>query len=268
MKPDKRRACIQQYRKDCRPFGEDDFQDGYKNYRVKALTNQEYLQGRKSSFTREVWTGAFRAFKDLYFVNFVDHQDTYNRLRKGLLDQSKCAIDLSYHNCEDEKSRSAAAPVGDALFEIGIESLAEADVGICSLMIYCAMTSQSIWENITGWEKLDLCNLHSFVFSPWLSSHTSWDEDGTKLREGEGVRAVWAADAIAAVMKKSQDSLESFAYGPYASMVRPDTQVIPLPSLRELDMEEGMLQLENLGRVRLLAWPFFFLSMLIRYWRY
>ena len=245
-----RKKLLEQYLQDCITFDEDNFREGYKEYQSIALANQEYLESHKSNFTRATWTDVFCELENVYIIEFIGFDATDAGWPKQLPDPHKCAIQPFSHSDQDEQRRVIAAPVGDALFELGIESLAEAEVCLQSLHIDCAMTGHFGWENITGWEKLDLSSLQDFDFNPWASSYYCCGED-VEPPETHEVIAASAADAITNIMKKYKDSLESFTYGDRPPMIWPGTQVIELPNLKMLSLECGYIEAENLQRVRI-----------------
>ena len=234
-------------------FEEDDFQNGYKDYRNLALANQEYLGNRKSSFTRATLTDAFRVLKNIDSIIFLGFEATYHSFVYSFVKQVpepfKCSIQpyKGYEN--DERRRVIAAPVGDALFEIGIDSLAKTEVCVQSLKIKCAMTGHFGWKNITGWEKLDLSRLQTLKFDPWTTSQPSYSISDRGTSYYEDAIAVRASDAITEVMKKCKNSLEVFTYGRYSPMIWPGAQVIPLPNLKKLSLENGYLEPKNTQRV-------------------
>ena len=236
----------------CESFEEADFRDGYKYYRNKALANQEYLRNHKSKFTRATWTDAFRLLNNMHSIRFLDFPNTRPSLIKHLPDPLRCTIQPPWCDISDAERRMIAAPLGDALFEIGIESLTESDVCVETLGINCPMTGLFGWENFTNWEKFDLSSLRDFEFDPLATSCPSYGADGG-LPEDEIAIAARASDAISSVMKKCKDSLEIFKYRSYCPKIWPGDQVIPLPNLKELSIESGYLEPKNAQRVRISA---------------
>lgn len=236
----------------CESFEEADFRDGYKYYRNKALANQEYLRNQKSSFTRATWTNAFRLLNNMHSIRFLDFPNTRPSLIKHLPDPLRCTIQPPWYYMSDVVRRMNAAPLGDALFELGMDSLTESDVCVETLGISCPMTGLFGWENFTNWEKFDLSSLRDFEFDPLATSFPSYGADGG-LPKGEIAIAARASDAISSVMKKCKDSLEIFKYGSYCPKIWPGDQVIPLPNLKELSIENGYLEPKNAHRVRISA---------------
>ncbi|KAL8792213.1 MAG: hypothetical protein Q9195_005169 [Heterodermia aff. obscurata] len=228
-------------------FEENDFRDGYEHYRNKALANQESLRNHKSSFTKATLADAFRKLKIIYSINFYSFERSNTALAKQLIGPRKCAVQLEDHYMEEQRRRIIAGPVGDAVFEVGIESLAEADVCVQSLEIYCAMTDYFGWENIPSWAKLDLSSLQSLDFDPWVISDYSMGEF-TGLPAAEYAFAISASDAIANLMRKCKDSLETFKYGHNSPKTWPGALVIPLPNLKELSLVGGYLEPKNAQR--------------------
>ena len=220
------------------------------------MANQEYLGNRQSSFTKATLTDVFRVLKNIDSIDFLGFEATYHLsvypFVKQVLEPFNCSIQpYKGYWLDDERRRVVAAPVGDALFEIGIESLAQSEVYVQSLKINCAMAGYFGWENITGWEKLGLSRLQTLEFDPWITSELSWGDE-RKPSNYEDDIALRASDAITEIMKKCKNSLEIFTYGTYSPMIWPGAQVISLPNLKTLSLENGYLELKNTQRVCIL----------------
>ena len=224
------------------------------DYHNKALVNQEYLKNDKTSVTKVFWTKAFRALKNIHSIGFI----RCTEIDESSLDLHNCAIRPWIGGTE---CQATAAAVGDALFEIGIESLAEAEVSVHFLKITCAMTGHFGWENIKGWEKLDLSNLHTLDFNPWTQYLPCMSGRG-KPSDFQCAIAARATDALTGVFKKCKDSLEIFTYGKKCPMVWPGAQAVSLSNLKKLSLKFGYLEPRNMQRVRGSSLPISILTSL------
>ena len=248
---DEQKASAEEYWQKWDIFEEDDFRNGYEDYRIIALANQEYLENRKSGFTRETWTNVFWLLRNIKSIGFKDFHAAYAGFHNQTPDLNKRTIQSFACFSTGEEHKTIAASIGDALFETGIESLAEADLCIQSLEIHCAMTGHFGWENITGWGKLDLSSLQHFHFDPWVTSYRCCGED-EEPSEGQDAIAIRASDAITSIMKKCKDRLAEFYYsGEFCPMIWPGAQVIPLSNLKSLSLEYGYIEAKNLQQVRI-----------------
>lgn len=122
--------------------------------------------------------------------------------------------------------------LGDALFVAAIGSLSKADAKPHELIVDCVMTGHFGWETLPGWLQLDLTQLHSFRFQPAV--------DFCRIRDDEFI-APRAANAIAAVLRKCKDSLQELTYKRDCSLQWPGSEIINLPELRCLVLDECWL---------------------------
>lgn len=222
------------------PLSNDQIRVGFEKYHDDALAAKDLLLSEE---LRAAWTSALRALQNVHIFRFtsVKYDGSFGL---HLPVQPDCIVRPHRHdvNHRDETCRRIAAPVGDTLFAAGIACLAEANVKAQNLDVACAMTGQFGWETLPGWEKLDLSQMQTFKFQPQVQSiGENLDTFG-----GEEAVAERAADTVAAVLKKCEDSLEMFSYENSCPMQWPGDEVIHLPRLRDLSLGSGCIRSRNL----------------------
>lgn len=217
------------------PLPNDQIRVGFEKYHDDALAAKDVLFGEE---LRATWTNALRTLPNVHNLRFTSPE--YDEFGHSHLPvQPDCVIRPHRHDQSHrhETCWRVAAPVGDALFAVGIACLAEANVKGQSLDVACAMTGQFGWETLSGWEKLDLSHVQTFTFQPQVQST---DEDlGDLIAER-------AADTVAVVLKKCGGSLEKFTYENVGHMQWPGDEVINLPKLRDLTLGGGSIRPGNL----------------------
>ncbi|KAI9720469.1 MAG: hypothetical protein M1812_002975 [Candelaria pacifica] len=215
------------------PLSTDEVRAGYKQYQENARATQLFMRGAK---LREMWTGALRALPHVHNFRFTT-AECENPGSWHLPVRPDCVVrphrlDMVTYTLK-EVSRRAAAPVGDALFAAAIASLSKANVEIHTFDVVCRMTGQFGWETLPGWDELDLSQLPTFTFQTKVEIRTGLSMEYPEHQLEVTARA---ADAIAAVSKKSKDRLEylkieNSVLGP---MRWPGYEIIPLSRLRVL----------------------------------
>lgn len=240
LENDGHRKFIEQHWNGKSPLSDEQIRIGFERYHNDALAAKDLLVGQG---VKAAWTSALRALRNVHSVRFisVEHDESDG---SHLPVQPDCIVRPHRHdaNHSNERCRSIAAPVGDALLSAGIVCLAEANVKAQELDVACAMTGQFGWETQSGWGKLDLSQMQTSDFHPEVEPT---DED-LDTSEGKPALAQRAADAVATVLKKSQASLEMFTYGDTCPMQWPGDEVIPLPELRVLSLQGGGSRPRNL----------------------
>ena len=223
------------------PLSDDQIRVGFEKYRDDALAAKDLLLGDE---LRAAWTSTLRALPNVHNLRFMS-VDYDERGGSHLPVQPGCIVRPHHHDRShrDETCRRVAAPVGDALFSAGIACLADANVKVQSLDVACAMTSPFGWDNLPGWEKLNLSQMQTFTFQPQVQSI---GEDFNIFGRSEDVIAERAADAVAAVLKKCGNSLEKFRYDNSCPMQWPGDQVIRLPRLKHLSLDSGSIRPRHL----------------------
>ncbi|KAI9698141.1 MAG: hypothetical protein M1836_004143 [Candelina mexicana] len=225
------------------PLSDDKIRAGFEDYQDQAQAMKYFLLDER---LREAWAGALRALRDVHKFCFttVDCEKTGS---SHLPVQPDCIVRPHRHDMflshKRDVCRRAAAPVGDALFAAGVACLAKANVTIHKFNVVCEMTGQFGWQALPGWGELDLSQLPSFTFQPKVQMMPySRNYPGDQLETADR-----AADAVAAVLRKSKDSLEHFKYQNSCNMAWPGNEVIHLPKLRTLSLGDGCIRAHNLA---------------------
>ena len=219
------------------PLSDKQIRQKFDKYHKDGLVAKDLLQGED---LRAVWTTALRAIPNRLHLRFVTVKYDASRCSRMPVQQN-CIVRPYYHDIENEDKTymGVTAPLSDALFAAAIACLAKADVKARKLTVACAVTGHFQWEALPGWEACDFSQVQSFKFLPQASPIS---QDWIKLREGKDEIAERAADAIAAVLKKCNNSLEKLLlYQNNYPMQWPGDEVISLPKLKKLSYTSGTL---------------------------
>lgn len=134
--------------------------------------------------------------------------------------------------------------LGDALFAAVTRSLSEANLRPHEFSVDCVMTGDFGWETLRGWQHLDLSLLQSFHFQPAVSF---FNEDFNEI-EWEGNVSTRAANAIAAVLRKCEDSLQELSCEGDCPLQWPGSEIVNLPELRCLVLQGCRIRPLKLGK--------------------
>lgn len=194
---------------------------------------------------RLAWTGALRALPFGVGLRFtIPEYDIHNYLHERIQPHCVAMTHFLIDRLEMEIYEIAAAPVGDALLTAAVACMAKADMKPGKLNVMCAMTRQFQWEALPGWEKCDFSQVQSFEFHPRIPrAPCDWSRAG----EIGTLITTCAADAIAAVLKRCNESLEEFHCRNDCPMRWPGYEVISLPKLKRLSFTCGYIRPRNLA---------------------
>jgi hypothetical protein len=134
---------------------------------------------------------------------------------------------LNYSN--EETHGRVSAPVGDIVFEAGINCLAAANKVVRRLDIRHTTRGDFQWDRFSSWDDLDLTQLHSLAFEPNVLADT---EGPGREQEIE----LAASRVLSATLDKCRTSLERLKFRAETSgwgIVWPSVhdRVVSLPSL-------------------------------------
>ena len=249
-----------------RPFHRNSDQEmspSYQEYRSHALSVKSLLEGEE---LRAAWISALKA---------LPHVEEVVIRSPRLVHQ-----DRSY--------KTAAGPVGDALFTAAVAVLSAAGLRVRNLRVVGLVTGCLDWETLPGWKSLDLGQLKSFTFRPrawrpiedlgtfgiggskasgkdptenevsedeesceedeWSSGHGDSSEDDEPYK-AEAVAHQWntRSQSVAAVLRKSANSIQKFKYSYLHAMHWPGDEVIPMPKLKHLSLRGHHIHPRNLA---------------------
>ena len=245
---DGHRKVIEQHWDGDFPLSDKQIRQKFDRYHKDGLVAIDLLQGEG---LRAAWTTALCVIPN--YLHLLFSTVKYDVLRCSYIPvQPNCLVRQDYHDIDHgrETYMGVTGLLSDALFAAAIACLANADVKVRKLTVACAMTGHFQWETLPGWEACDFSQVQSFKFLPQDSPNK---EDWVEVLEHEDVIAERAADAIAAILKKCNDSLEKLMLYQWACPMRwPGDEVIPLPKLKTLWFPSG-----NRGYIRprnLKAW--------------
>ena len=230
---DGNRDFIEKYWNGDFPLSETQIRQKFDQYHKDGLAAKNLLQ---SEGLRAAWTTALRAIPNSLHLKFVT-VTLYDPVQANFL------VQPDYDNTDHGHGRymRVTASLNDALFAAAIGCIANANVKARKLTFEAAVTGDSQWETLPGWEECDFSQVQSFKFLP---THSTRHWGRVEPTDGERGIGEHAADAIAAVLKKCNDSLEELLlYQNDMPMQWPGDEVIPLPKLKKLSYIHQILGL-------------------------
>ena len=254
---DARQRYIDKHWNGISPFSREQLQAGFQAYRAEAEAVKMLL---RSDALRAAWTHVLQTLRHARSFSFSSSE--WDEERGDYLPlQPDCVVEPHPHYSlhDDEPCGKALAVVGDAVFAAGIACLSDAGVEVEALRVACVMTTSFGWEDLPGWESLNLSSMRRFKFQPrngrdYPSGRARYSESVSDNSGGQydddkcanKVVAQRANKAIASAMKKSASHLEYFEYDGGDSLFQwPGEEVIPLARLLRLKLDGGEIEATN-----------------------
>ncbi|KAF2431818.1 hypothetical protein EJ08DRAFT_648517, partial [Tothia fuscella] len=217
----------------------DENQEKYGEYHTRALEFELFMEGPD---LLKAWTHALKALSGIHTVRFKCLEQVSRSSWGDMVDRhSETRLYHEDPHLKETEYQRLAAPVGKLVFENGVAALAGAGNTIRQLDIHHASLGSLDVKSILNWEKLDLTQMHTLIFRPYIFDPQR-DRTTGQLR----IPAVLIDEAnedLNALLKKGSQNLRTFTHHGQIEdrpMAWPDcgAEGFPLPKLQQLKLDE------------------------------